>query len=182
MGGEPNQTGSAAVPLYDGDGEYNRGSAHDIHDLHQHITATSPYEDFVVVSEFGKDGPTPIVHVPMEYQPPDFDLERFVVATMAVDAQHQSDEDVGTTREDTQVVVPIPRNVMGGPQKPRAQAYVHHLNLHDIAARGYTRQVSFSFISFEPRKVMAYFADLLAEFMAISNLIKVCSLSHGHLS
>ena len=104
-------------------------------------------EDFICLSEFGPHGPVVVQVVPngADANPPPLsptcpsppestlDLAHFVVAIMSVDPQPPCESEPGLLGEDTASCVPLP------PPSP-GQAYVHLINLHDIAARGERRR------------------------------------------
>eukprot|EP01102_Stenamoeba_stenopodia_P008431 TRINITY_DN2423_c0_g1_i1.p1 TRINITY_DN2423_c0_g1~~TRINITY_DN2423_c0_g1_i1.p1 ORF type:complete len:791 (+),score=161.09 TRINITY_DN2423_c0_g1_i1:326-2698(+) len=120
-------------------------------------------DDFICISEFSEqEGPVPLVIIPDGNQS-NFNINNFVVKIMAVDYQNKS-FDIGAAAEDTQFVMPEPSE--------DAYAYVHHLTLMDIYARGYVRPICMSYITRESSKVMSNFNQLLEEFTKVSNLLK----------
>ncbi|KNC47452.1 uncharacterized protein AMSG_02469 [Thecamonas trahens ATCC 50062] len=105
--------------------------------------------DFIVVGEFSEqEGPVPLMILPDEDAAGGFDTASFVVRTLAADYQRSSDP--SNSPDDSQVVFTIPSE--------DATAYIHHLTLYDIHARGYV--------------LMGQFAALRKAFSAVSELFK----------
>eukprot|EP01104_Vermistella_antarctica_P014190 TRINITY_DN4428_c0_g1_i1.p2 TRINITY_DN4428_c0_g1~~TRINITY_DN4428_c0_g1_i1.p2 ORF type:complete len:915 (-),score=187.27 TRINITY_DN4428_c0_g1_i1:3716-6460(-) len=120
-------------------------------------------DDFIVISEFSEQvGPVPLLVIPDGAQGT-FDLNAFVLRAMAVDYQNKSTDVLGAV-EDTQVVM--------SESKEDAFAYVHHVTLMDINARGYVRPVCLSYITHDSNKIMHHFQAFLTEFSRISNMMK----------
>eukprot|EP01116_Phalansterium_solitarium_P023204 TRINITY_DN800_c0_g1_i2.p1 TRINITY_DN800_c0_g1~~TRINITY_DN800_c0_g1_i2.p1 ORF type:complete len:830 (+),score=82.66 TRINITY_DN800_c0_g1_i2:2097-4586(+) len=87
---------------------------------------------------------------------------------MAVDFQNKNcDVAEAASSEDTQVVMPVASS--RGP----AAAYVHHLTLLDIFARGYVRPLALSYVTHEPAKLMAHFAQLHTAFAKCAAMYKL---------
>jgi hypothetical protein len=97
-----------------------------------------------------------------------FDLSRFVVRILASDHTRKNDPNKGgsgwMTPEDTQIY--LTDNAQG------AHAYVHHLTLHDVHARGYVRPFCICYITNDSDKIMNNFESLLNAFTQVSQVLK----------
>ncbi|KAI1884610.1 hypothetical protein AGOR_G00228160 [Albula goreensis] len=67
--------------------------------------------------------------------------------------------------EDSKVVL--------GDSKEGAFAYVHHLTLYDLEARGFVRPFCMAYISADERKIMQQFQELSTEFSKASECLKI---------
>jgi hypothetical protein len=113
-------------------------------------------DDFVVISEFSEhEGPIALQLVLPAYVAARVDVSEFVVKIMAVDVNRGSDSELGKFHKDSQVVcdVDLPLKGTSDQQQQRWSAYVHHLTLLDVNARGYVRPICLSYLSREPRKI-----------------------------
>jgi hypothetical protein len=122
--------------------------------------------DFFLMAEFcEQQGPVPLLILPSSGN---FDLNKFVVRILASDHTRKND----------------PRGMSGGWQSPEdtqvylsdssqgAHAYVHHMTLHDIQARGYVRPICLCYVTNDADKIMNNFEQLLLAFTIISHLMK----------
>uniref|UniRef100_A0A8B9CD07 SMCR8-C9orf72 complex subunit n=1 Tax=Anser brachyrhynchus TaxID=132585 RepID=A0A8B9CD07_9AVES len=129
--------------------------------------------DFILVAEFSEQvGPQPLLTVPDDAKVPgSFDLNYFSLRIMSVDYQASF---VGHPPgcaypklnfvEDSKVVL--------GDSKEGAFAYVHHLTLYDLEARGFVRPFCMAYISADEHKIMQQFQELSAEFSKASECLK----------
>ncbi|XP_063171081.1 LOW QUALITY PROTEIN: guanine nucleotide exchange protein SMCR8 [Candoia aspera] len=128
--------------------------------------------DFLLVAEFSEQvGPQPLLTVPAGEAPGGFDLNYFALRIMSVDYQACA---AGAApggpyprlrfARDSQVVL--------GDSKAGAFAYVHHLTLYDLEARGFVRPFCLAYVSADERKVMRLFPELSAQFSGASEALK----------
>ncbi|KAL4624455.1 Smith-Magenis syndrome chromosomal region candidate gene 8 protein-like [Arapaima gigas] len=129
--------------------------------------------DFILISEFSEQvGPQPLLTVPDGPKVcGTFDLNYFSLRIMSVDYQASF---VGHPPgcsypklnfvEDSKVVL--------GDSKEGAFAYVHHLTLYDLEARGFVRPFCMAYVSADERKIMQQFLQLSSEFSKASECLK----------
>ncbi|XP_019368223.1 PREDICTED: Smith-Magenis syndrome chromosomal region candidate gene 8 protein [Gavialis gangeticus] len=129
--------------------------------------------DFILISEFSEQvGPQPLLTIPDDTKVSGtFDLNYFSLRIMSVDYQASF---VGHPPgcaypklnfvEDSKVVL--------GDSKEGAFAYVHHLTLYDLEARGFVRPFCMAYISTDEHKIMQQFQELSAEFSKASECLK----------
>ncbi|KAJ7305991.1 hypothetical protein JRQ81_010357 [Phrynocephalus forsythii] len=129
--------------------------------------------DFILISEFSEQvGPQPLITIPDDAKVcGTFDLNYFALRIMSVDYQASF---VGHPPgcpypklnfvEDSKVVL--------GDSKEGAFAYVHHLTLYDLEARGFVRPFCMAYVSADEHKIMQLFQDLSLEFSKASECLK----------
>ncbi|KAJ6655963.1 hypothetical protein lerEdw1_004548 [Lerista edwardsae] len=129
--------------------------------------------DFILISEFSEQvGPQPLLTIPDDAKVSGtFDLNYFSLRIMSVDYQASF---VGHPPgcpypklnfvEDSKVVL--------GDSKEGAFAYVHHLTLYDLEARGFVRPFCMAYISADEHKIMQMFQELSLEFSKASECLK----------
>ncbi|KFP82234.1 Smith-Magenis syndrome chromosomal region candidate 8, partial [Apaloderma vittatum] len=129
--------------------------------------------DFILISEFSEQvGPQPLLTVPDDAKVSGtFDLNYFSLRIMSVDYQasfvgHPPGSAYPKLNfvEDSKVVL--------GDSKEGAFAYVHHLTLYDLEARGFVRPFCMAYISADEHKIMQQFQELSAEFSKASECLK----------
>ncbi|NXX74133.1 SMCR8 protein, partial [Urocolius indicus] len=129
--------------------------------------------DFILISEFSEQvGPQPLLTVPDDAKVSGaFDLNYFSLRIMSVDYQasfvgHPPGSAYPKLNfvEDSKVVL--------GDSKEGAFAYVHHLTLYDLEARGFVRPFCMAYISADEHKIMRQFQELSAEFSKASECLK----------
>lgn len=59
-----------------------------------------------------------------------------------------------------------------GDSKEGAFAYVHHLTLYDLEARGFVRPFCMAYVSADERKIMLQFQELSLRFSQASECLK----------
>ncbi|XP_048869861.1 guanine nucleotide exchange protein smcr8a-like [Brienomyrus brachyistius] len=130
-------------------------------------------KDFILISEFSEQvGPQPLLTIPDGPKVcGTFDLNYFSLRIMSVDYQasfmgHPPGCNYPKLNfvEDSKVVL--------GDSKEGAFAYVHHLTLYDLEARGFVRPFCVAYISADERKIMQQFLELSAEFSKASECLK----------
>lgn len=130
-------------------------------------------KDFILISEFSEQvGPQPLLTIPDDPKVcGTFDLNYFSLRIMSVDYQASfvgHPPGSGYPRlsfvEDSRVVL--------GDSKEGAFAYVHHLTLYDLEARGYVRPFCMAYVSADERKIMLQFKELSLRFSQASECLK----------
>lgn len=130
-------------------------------------------KDFILISEFSEQvGPQPLITIPDDPKVcGTFDLNYFSLRIMSVDYQASFvGHPPGTSYpklnfvEDSKVVL--------GDSKEGAFAYVHHLTLYDLEARGFVRPFCMAYISADERKIMQQFQLLSSGFSRASECLK----------
>lgn len=130
-------------------------------------------KDFILISEFSEQvGPQPLLTIPNDPKVcGTFDLNYFSLRIMSVDYQASfvgHPPGTGYPRlsfvEDSRVVL--------GDSKEGAFAYVHHLTLYDLEARGFVRPFCMAYVSADERKIMLQFQELSLRFSQASECLK----------
>nr|XP_046270121.1 guanine nucleotide exchange protein smcr8a [Scatophagus argus] len=130
-------------------------------------------KDFILISEFSEQvGPQPLLTIPDDPKVcGTFDLNYFALRIMSVDYQASfvgHPPGTGYPRlsfvEDSRVVL--------GDSKEGAFAYVHHLTLYDLEARGFVRPFCMAYVSADERKIMLQFQELSLRFSQASECLK----------
>nr|XP_061805447.1 guanine nucleotide exchange protein smcr8a-like [Nerophis lumbriciformis] len=130
-------------------------------------------KDFILISEFSEQvGPQPLLTIPDDPKVcGTFDLNYFSLRIMSVDYQASfvgHPPGSGYPRlsfvEDSRVVL--------GDSKEGAFAYVHHLTLYDLEARGFVRPFCMAYVSADERKIMLQFQELSVRFSKASECLK----------
>ncbi|XP_035511400.1 guanine nucleotide exchange protein smcr8a [Morone saxatilis] len=130
-------------------------------------------KDFILISEFSEQvGPQPLLTIPDDPKIcGTFDLNYFSLRIMSVDYQASfvgHPPGTGYPRlsfvEDSRVVL--------GDSKEGAFAYVHHLTLYDLEARGFVRPFCMAYVSADERKIMLQFQELSLRFSQASECLK----------
>eukprot|EP00079_Xenopus_tropicalis_P010750 XP_002935890.1 PREDICTED: Smith-Magenis syndrome chromosomal region candidate gene 8 protein [Xenopus tropicalis] len=129
--------------------------------------------DFILISEFSEQvGPQPLLTIPDDQRIcGEFDLNYFSLRIMSVDYQasfvgHPPGSSYPKLNfvEDSKVVL--------GDSKEGAFAYVHHLTLYDLEARGFVRPFCMAYISMDEEKIMRQFLELSSDFSKASECLK----------
>ncbi|RXN30536.1 Smith-Magenis syndrome chromosomal region candidate gene 8-B protein-like [Labeo rohita] len=129
-------------------------------------------KDFILISEFSEQvGPQPLLTVPPETKACEtFDLNHFSLRIMSVDYQTSlaGPSGCGSLKlnfvEDSKVVL--------GDSGEGVFAYVHHLTLYDLEARGFVRPLCLAYVSSDENKLIQQFQQLSAEFSKVSECLK----------
>ncbi|XP_062846496.1 guanine nucleotide exchange protein smcr8a [Trichomycterus rosablanca] len=131
------------------------------------------FKDFILISEFSEQvGPQPLLTIPDDSKVcGTFDLNYFSLRIMSVDYQasfvgHPPGSSYPKLNfvEDSIVVL--------GDSKEGAFAYVHHLTLYDLEARGFVRPFCMAYISADENKIMQQFQQLSSGFSKASECLK----------
>ncbi|XP_072513693.1 guanine nucleotide exchange protein smcr8b [Salminus brasiliensis] len=129
-------------------------------------------KDFILIAEFSEQvGPQPLLTIPDESKAcGSFDLNHFSLRIMSVDYQTSFTGPAGASGpklnfvEDAKVVL--------GDSREGAYAYVHHLTLYDLEARGFVRPFCMAYVSSQEEKVTRHFPQLSAEFSKAAECLK----------
>uniref|UniRef100_W5KA01 Smith-Magenis syndrome chromosome region, candidate 8b n=1 Tax=Astyanax mexicanus TaxID=7994 RepID=W5KA01_ASTMX len=129
-------------------------------------------KDFILIAEFSEQvGPQPVLTIPDGSKVcGSFDLNHFSLRIMSMDYQTSFTGPGGAGCpklnfvEDAKVVL--------GDSREGAYAYVHHLTLYDLEARGFVRPFCMAYVSSQEKKIMTHFPQLSAEFSKASECLK----------
>ncbi|XP_053397435.1 uncharacterized protein LOC123551904 [Mercenaria mercenaria] len=120
-------------------------------------------EDFILIAEFSEqEGPRPVIVIPKDGGQ-NFDQNEFSVKILAVDHQSSIVEGVEMT-EDAQVVMSDPDT--------DTHAFIHHIVLNDIQARGYVRPFCISYVTSDPLKIMKCYEEISSQMKKVARLMK----------
>ncbi|XP_028977889.1 guanine nucleotide exchange protein smcr8b isoform X2 [Esox lucius] len=144
--------------------------------------------DFVLVAEFSEQvGPIPVKTIPDDPRViGSFDLNHFSLRIMSVDYQATApapQPHPQTAGPSPQPTGPSPQPhpclavsedscVVLGDSKEGAFAYVHHLTLYDLEARGFVRPFCMAYVSHDQSKIMQHFQELSMLFSRASECLK----------
>ncbi|CAL8330784.1 unnamed protein product [Merluccius merluccius] len=140
-------------------------------------TAARFHRDFILVAEFSEQvGPQPLMTIPDDPQVlGSFDLNHFSVRIMSVDYQAP----FPAAAAPASATYPGPRinfaedsRVVLGDSADSAFAYVQHMTLYDLEARGFVRPFCMAYVSSDRRKLMEHFGELSAGFTQASDSLK----------
>ncbi|TRY64411.1 hypothetical protein DNTS_017108 [Danionella cerebrum] len=129
-------------------------------------------KDFILLSEFSEQvGPQPLLTVPPESKAwGTFDLNHFSLRIMSVDYQTALAGSPGYSStklnfvEDSKVVL--------AESSEGVFAYVHHLTLYDLEARGFVRPFCLAYVSTDENKIIQQLLQLSVEFGKVSECLK----------
>ncbi|NP_999967.1 guanine nucleotide exchange protein smcr8b [Danio rerio] len=136
------------------------------------ISSAKLKKDFILISEFSEQvGPQPLLTVPLETKAcGTFDLNYFSLRIMSVDYQTSlaGSPGYGSFKlnfvEDSKVVLADSREGVF--------AYVHHLTLYDLEARGFVRPLCLAYVSSDENKIIQQFQRISTEFNKVSECLK----------
>ncbi|XP_040002168.1 guanine nucleotide exchange protein smcr8b isoform X2 [Xiphias gladius] len=141
---------------------------------HPWTTAAQFHRDFILVAEFSEEvGPKPVLTIPDDPRViGSFDLNHFSVRIMSVDYQasgpvhthHASPGPRLNFSEDSKVIL--------GDSAEDAFAYVHHMTLFDLEARGMVRPFCMAYVCSDQAKLMENFSELSSCFSQASDSLK----------
>uniref|UniRef100_A0A3Q1I2V3 Guanine nucleotide exchange protein SMCR8-like n=1 Tax=Acanthochromis polyacanthus TaxID=80966 RepID=A0A3Q1I2V3_9TELE len=126
--------------------------------------------DFILVAEFSEQvGPKPVLTIPDDPRIiGSFDLNHFSVRIMSVDYQASGPGPSPGPRlnfsEDSKVIL--------GDSAEDAFAYVHHLTLYDLEARGMVRPFCMAYVCSDQAKLTENFSELSTCFSQASDSLK----------
>ncbi|KAL4232794.1 Guanine nucleotide exchange protein smcr8 [Mactra antiquata] len=125
--------------------------------------STECLEDFIMIAEFSEqEGPRPVIIIPKDGGQ-NFNQNDFAVKILAVDHQSSIVEGFEST-EDAQVVMNDPET--------DSNAFIHHIVLNDIQARGYVRPFCISYVTTDPLKIMKCYEEISSQMKKVARLMK----------
>ncbi|XP_018555295.1 guanine nucleotide exchange protein smcr8b [Lates calcarifer] len=141
---------------------------------HPWTTSAQFNRDFILVAEFSEQvGPKPVLTIPDDPRViGSFDLNHFSVRIMSVDYQasgpvhspHAAPGPRLNFSEDSKVIL--------GDSAEDAFAYVHHVTLYDLEARGMVRPFCMAYVCSDQAKLMENFSELSTCFSLASDSLK----------
>ncbi|XP_068177641.1 guanine nucleotide exchange protein smcr8b [Antennarius striatus] len=141
---------------------------------HPWVTSARFHRDFILVAEFSEQvGPKPVLTIPDDTRAlGSFDLNHFSVRIMSVDYQasgppHAPPASTGphlNFSEDSKVIL--------GDSADDAFAYVHHMTLYDLEARGMVRPFCVAYVCSDQTKLMENFSELTTSFSRAADSLK----------
>lgn len=130
--------------------------------------------DFILVAEFSEQvGPLPVLTIPDDPNiVGSFDLNHFSLRIMSVDYQAPCPAPAASASPGPRLNFSEDSRVVLGDSGDSAFAYVHHLTLYDLEARGMVRPFCMAYVSSDQSKLMEHFTDLSAYFSRASESLK----------
>ncbi|KAM9792177.1 LOW QUALITY PROTEIN: guanine nucleotide exchange protein smcr8b [Neosynchiropus ocellatus] len=130
--------------------------------------------DFILVAEFSEQvGPTPVLTVPDDPELVGaFDLNHFSVRMMSVDYQASGPGHAPPAPPGPRLHFSEDSEVILGDSGRDAFAYVRHLTLHDLEARGLVRPFCMAYVSSDQTKLTENFCELSAGFSRAAEILK----------
>ncbi|XP_028264985.1 guanine nucleotide exchange protein smcr8b isoform X2 [Parambassis ranga] len=146
--------------------------------FHPWTSSAQFHRDFILVAEFSEQvGPKPVLTIPDDARViGSFDLNHFSVRIMSVDYQASGPSNVPSSSsssssgprlnfsEDSKVIL--------GDSAEDAFAYVHHVTLYDLEARGMVRPFCMAYVCSDQAKLMESFSELSVCFSRASDSLK----------
>ncbi|XP_060946920.1 guanine nucleotide exchange protein smcr8b [Limanda limanda] len=165
-----------------GDGDEDQGSAGPPEELSVPLLPPSSpwscsalfHRDFILVAEFSEQvGPKPVLTIPDDPRViGSFDLNHFSVRIMSVDYQASGPVHASHTSPGPRLNFSEDSEVILGDSAEDAFAYVHHLTLYDLEARGMVRPFCMAYVCSDLAKLMENFAELSSCFSRASDSLK----------
>lgn len=130
--------------------------------------------DFILVAEFSEQvGPSPVLTIPDDPRVTgSFDLNHFSVRIMSVDYQASGPATVPPASPGPRLNFSEDSRVVLGDSAEDAYAYVHHVTLLDLEARGMVRPFCMAYVCSDQAKLMENFSELSASFSKASDSLK----------
>uniref|UniRef100_A0A8C6TDF7 UDENN FLCN/SMCR8-type domain-containing protein n=1 Tax=Neogobius melanostomus TaxID=47308 RepID=A0A8C6TDF7_9GOBI len=130
--------------------------------------------DFILVAEFSEQvGPSPVLTIPDDPRVTGtFDLNHFSVRIMSVDYQASGPAPVPPVCPGPRLNFSEDSRVVLGDSAEDAYAYVHHVTLLDLEARGMVRPFCMAYVCSDQAKLMENFSELSASFSKASDSLK----------
>ncbi|KAF7223555.1 guanine nucleotide exchange protein smcr8b [Nothobranchius furzeri] len=132
------------------------------------------HRDFILVAEFSEQvGPRPVLTIPNEQKViGSFDLNHFSVRIMSVDYQASGPGHTPPSSPGPRLSFSEDSRVMLGDSAEDAFAYVQHLTLYDLEARGMVRPFCIAYVCSDQVKLMENFSELSTGFSQASDSLK----------
>ncbi|TWW58895.1 Guanine nucleotide exchange protein SMCR8 [Takifugu flavidus] len=130
--------------------------------------------DFILVAEFSEQvGPKPVLTIPDDPRVVgSFDLNHFSVRLMSVDYQASCPTPVPPASPGPRLNFSEDSRVILGDSAEDAFAYVHHMTLYDLEARGMVRPFCVAYVCSDQMKLMENFGELSSCFSQASDSLK----------
>ncbi|KAL3066725.1 hypothetical protein OYC64_016632 [Pagothenia borchgrevinki] len=130
--------------------------------------------DFILVAEFSEQvGPKPVLTIPDDPRVIGlFDLNHFSVRIMSVDYQASGPGHTPPASPGPRLNFSEDSKVILGDSADDAFAYVHHMTLYDLEARGMVRPFCVAYICSDQRKLMENLSELSTGFSQASDSLK----------
>lgn len=130
--------------------------------------------DFILVAEFSEQvGPSPVLTIPDDSRViGSFDLNHFSVRIMSVDYQASGPGPVLPSSLGPRLNFSEDSRVVLGDSAEDAFAYVHHVTLYDLEARGMVRPFCMAYVCSDQTKLMENFTELSTCFSKASDSLK----------
>ncbi|XP_076004113.1 guanine nucleotide exchange protein smcr8b [Genypterus blacodes] len=141
---------------------------------HPWVTSARFHSDFILVAEFSeKVGPKPVLTIPDDPRVVgSFDLNHFSVRIMSVDYQASGPTPTDFSSPGFRLNFSEDSKVILGDSGEDAFAYVHHLTLYDLEARGMVRPFCMAYVCSDQAKLMEHFSELSTCFSLASDSLK----------
>lgn len=141
---------------------------------HPWSTAAQFHRDFILVAEFSEQvGPTPVLTIPDDLRViGSFDLNHFSVRIMSVDYQASGPSQSPPSSPGPRLNFSEDSKVILGDSAADAFAYVHHLTLYDLEARGMVRPFCMAYVCSDQLKLMENFSELSTRFSEAAESLK----------
>lgn len=138
-------------------------------------TSTAQFtRDFILVAEFSEQvGPKPVLTIPDDPRViGSFDLNHFSVRIMSVDYQASGPCQAPHTSPGPRLNFSEDSRVILGDSAEDAFAYVHHMTLYDLEARGMVRPFCVAYVCSDQAKLMENFSELSTCFSQAADSLK----------
>uniref|UniRef100_A0A096LUW2 Smith-Magenis syndrome chromosomal region candidate gene 8 protein homolog n=1 Tax=Poecilia formosa TaxID=48698 RepID=A0A096LUW2_POEFO len=137
-------------------------------------TAAQFHRDFILVAEFSEQvGPKPVLTIPNNPKIiGSFDLNHFSVRIMSVDYQASGPGHTSPALSGPRLNFSEDSRVILGDSADDSFAYVHHLTLYDLEARGMVRPFCMAYVCSDQSKLMENFSELSECFSQASDSLK----------
>ncbi|XP_078132438.1 guanine nucleotide exchange protein smcr8b [Sander vitreus] len=137
-------------------------------------TSAQFHRDFILVAEFSEQvGPTPVLTIPDDPRViGSFDLNHFSVRIMSVDYQASGPSNTPPASPGPRLNFNEDSKVVLGDSAEDAFAYVHHMTLYDLEARGMVRPFCMAYVCSDQKKLMENFSELSTCFSQASESLK----------
>ncbi|XP_036954769.1 guanine nucleotide exchange protein smcr8b isoform X3 [Acanthopagrus latus] len=132
------------------------------------------HRDFILVAEFSEQvGPKPVLTMPDDPRViGSFDLNHFSVRIMSVDYQASGPGPVPPPSPGPRLNFSEDSRVILGDSAEDAFAYVHHMTLYDLEARGMVRPFCMAYVCSDQAKLMENFCELSTCFSQAADSLK----------
>ncbi|XP_034741305.1 guanine nucleotide exchange protein smcr8b [Etheostoma cragini] len=132
------------------------------------------HRDFILVAEFSEQvGPKPVLTIPDDPRViGSFDLNHFSVRIMSVDYQASGPSHAPPASPGPRLNFSEDSKVVLGDSAEDAFAYVHHMTLYDLEARGMVRPFCMAYVCSDQKKLMENFSELSTCFSQASDSLK----------